>query len=182
VGVLSDSFDCLGGAAAGVASGDLPAGINVVQKISDCAGATDEGRAMMEIIHDVAPGATLAFHTAFDGQADFARGILDLKKSGAKVIIDDVIYFDEPFYQDGIPAQAVNIVKGIGVSYFSSAGNQNRRAYESAFRLSGVFFNIGFGPEEGHDFDPGPGIDVYGTVVDARFYLCGLEDHGDRHG
>lgn len=52
VGTLSDSFNCLGGAAAGVLSGDLPAGINVVQEISNCA---DEGRAMMELIHDVAP-------------------------------------------------------------------------------------------------------------------------------
>jgi len=43
------------------------------------------------------------------------------------VITDDVFYFAEPFYQDGIVAQAVNTVKGMGVSYFSSAGNQAPR-------------------------------------------------------
>ena len=37
-----------------------------------------EGRAMAEIIHDIAPGADLAFHTAFTGQAEFAQGIIDL--------------------------------------------------------------------------------------------------------
>jgi hypothetical protein len=35
----------------------------------------------------------LAFHTAFEGQASFAQGIIDLADAGAKVINDDVIYF-----------------------------------------------------------------------------------------
>ncbi|MGH8563771.1 MAG: hypothetical protein ACREXW_06630 [Gammaproteobacteria bacterium] len=74
--------------------------------------------------------------------------------------IDDVIYFAEPFYQDGIIAQAVDTVKGMGVAYFSAAGNDDRKAYESPFRPSGVFFDIGFGPEEAHDFDPGTGVDT----------------------
>jgi subtilisin family serine protease len=120
---------------------------------------------MMEIIHDVAPGASQAFHTAVEGQASFAQGIIDLANAGASVITDDVLFFAEPMFQDGMIAQAVNIVKGMGVAYFSAAGNQNRRAYESAFRFSGVFFNIGFGPEEGHDFDPGPGIDVCQSIT-----------------
>ena len=36
VGTLSDSYDCLGGAAADVASGDLPAGVTVLQEESGC--------------------------------------------------------------------------------------------------------------------------------------------------
>jgi len=160
VGVLSDSFDCLGGAAAGVASGDLPAGVNVVQEISNCAGATDEGRAMMEIIHDVAPGATLAFHTAFDGEADFARGILDLKKAGAKVIVDDVIYLAEPMFQDGMIAQAVDTVVARRTAYFSAAGNEARQSYQSRFRPSARFFDYGSGPCEAHDFDPSTKVDI----------------------
>ena len=115
---------------------------------------------MMEIIHDVAPGASQAFHTAFEGQASFAQGIIDLAVAGADVINDDVIYFAEPFYQDGIVAQAVDTVKGMGVAYFSSAGNAGRKAYESPFRPSGMFFDIGCGPEEAHDFDPGAGVDT----------------------
>ena len=158
VGTLSDSYDCLGGAAAGVASGDLPAGVNVLDE-GPCP-ATDEGRGMMEIIHDVAPGASQAFHTAVDGQASFAQGIIDLANAGANVINDDGISFAEPFYQDGIVAQAVNTVKGMGVSYFSSAGNAGRKAYESPFRPSDMFFDIGFGSEEAHDFDPGTGVDT----------------------
>lgn len=159
VGTLSDSFDCLGGAAAGVASGDLPAGVMVLVD-GPCLQGTDEGRGMMEIIHDVAPGASLSFRTAFNGQADFARGILELANDGAEVINDDVIYFTEPFYQDGIVARAVDTVKAMGVAYFSSAGNAGRQAYESAFRASGTFVSLGAARLEAHDFDPGAGTDT----------------------
>src|SRR6202041_1444323 len=83
----------------------------------------DEGRAMLQIVHDVAPGASLAFYTADDSEADFASGIGKLAAAGAKVIADDVGYFDEPFYQDGILAQAVDAVEAQGVTYVSAAGN-----------------------------------------------------------
>lgn len=168
IGALSDSFDCLQGpllpgnpfttAADDVASNDLPADIIILDDLPvgdpTC---IDEGRAMMQLMHDVAPGASQAFHTAFNGQADFANGIVELAtQAGADVIVDDVIYFAEPMFQDGAIAQAVDTVKDMGVAYFSSAGNNARDAYDSAFRdsgVTGVFGGIR------HDFDPGPGVD-----------------------
>ena len=79
---------------------------------------TDEGRAMLQIVHDVAPGAALAFYTGDNSEADFAHGIGALAAAGAKVIADDIGYFDEPFYQDGIVAQAVDAVAGPGRRLF----------------------------------------------------------------
>jgi len=164
VGVLSNTFNCLGGAPAGVASGDLPA-IAVLED-GPCGGQgllnafPDEGRALAEIVHDVAPGAAIAFHTADRGQANLAQGIVDLANAGAKVITDDIIYFAEPMFQDGIVAQAVDQVKARGVSYFSAAQNDGRRSYESPFRPSGFGFDFGGQLREFHDFDPGPGIDT----------------------
>ena len=135
IGVLSDSYNNLGGAFSDIASDDLPAsGVNVLADLSS--GGTDEGRAMLQLIHDVAPGASLAFHTAFNGQADFAQGIVDLANAGADAIVDDVVYLNEPFFQDGIIAQAVDQVVAQGIPYFSSAGNSARNSYESAFRPS----------------------------------------------
>lgn len=171
VGVLSDSFNCLKntlrGAEAGFINGELPQDVTVLEDFDssgcDAEGAAgDEGRAMMEIIHDVAPGAALSFHTAFNGEANFAQGIVDLANDGADVIVDDVGYFDEPFFQDGIVAQAVDKVKSMGVAYFSAAGNSGRMSYESAFRPSGQFIDLGLGdgPQEAHDFNPGPGTDI----------------------
>jgi subtilisin family serine protease len=153
VGVLSDSFNCLGGAAGDVASGDLST-VNVISEISSCTGATDEGRAMLQIVHDVAPGASLSFASAFNGQASFAANIQALKAAGAKVIVDDVIYLAEPFFQDGIIAQAAaNVVAG-GSAYFSAAGNDDRQSYESAFRPGDSFADgaIPSGPSAPHFF------------------------------
>ncbi|NIS70976.1 MAG: S8 family serine peptidase [Proteobacteria bacterium] len=164
VGVLSDSFDCLGGAAADVNSGDLPGGIVVLAEDPGCGSGTDEGRAIMQLIHDVAPGASLAFHTAFNGQADFASGIRELANLGVDVIVDDVIYLAEPMFQDGIIAQAIDSVVADGVAYFSSAGNNGRKAYQDPFSPEGFLPPGGFIPLSGappfyggvlHDFGDG---------------------------
>jgi subtilisin family serine protease len=164
VGTLSDSFDCLGGAAGDVASGDLPQGIIVLSEEGGCGSGSDEGRAMMQLIHDIAPGADQAFHSAFNGQADFAFGIVELAgAAGARVIVDDVFYFAEPFFQDGIIAQAVDLVVNAGIAYFSAAGNSARESYESPFRPSGL--SVVFEEAEAHDFDPGPGVDVFQKIT-----------------
>jgi hypothetical protein len=97
----------------------------------------DEGRAMMQIVHDVAPGAGLAFYTAENSEADFANGIVKLAApvagggAGATIIVDDVGYFDEPFFQDGLVAQAISTVVAQGVAYFSSAGNNGLLGYNN---------------------------------------------------
>jgi len=158
IGTLSDSYDCIGGAAGDVGSGDLPVAIQVLQEEAGCASGSDEGRAMMQIIHDVAPAASQAFHSAFNGTAAFASGITDLATvAGADIINDDVIYFAEPMFQDGIIAQAIDTVKAMGVAYFSAAGNQADESYEAVFVNSGVT-----GSSAGtvrHDFDSGSGVD-----------------------
>ena len=124
IGVMSDSYNALGGAAAGVASGDLPANVQVLQ---DMAGQTDEGRAMIELIHDLAPGAGAAFSSVYRGEADFADQMLRLADPTAgncKILVDDISYFGEPMFQDGVVAQAVNEASSrLGVAFFSSAGN-----------------------------------------------------------
>lgn len=132
VGVLSDSFNCLGGAATDVSNGDLSP-VTVLEEENGCSSGTDEGRAMLQIVHDIAPGASLSFASAFNGMASFAANIQALAAAGAKVITDDVFYFAEPFFQDGIIAQAVDSVVTSGVAYFALAGNDDRLAYDHAF-------------------------------------------------
>ena len=138
--MLSDSFNDLGGAAADEASGALPAA-SLIDVIKDLAsGGTDEGRAMMQIIHDIAPGASLAFYTAFDSEQDFANGILALAAAGCKVIVDDVSYFDEPFFQNGVVAQAIQTVEAEGVTYVTAAGNDASNGYQAVWNpISGTF-------------------------------------------
>ena len=69
VATLSDSYDackdCTTHAADDIASGDLPAeGVTVIQELdpilSEGATGEDEGRAMLQLVHDVAPGRSSA--------------------------------------------------------------------------------------------------------------------------
>jgi hypothetical protein len=182
VGVISDSFNCLFGAAGDVAGGDLST-VTVVQEHPTCFQATDEGRAMLQIVHDVAPGAGLAFATGVGGQATFANNIRALRDAGAGVIVDDLIYLAEPMFQDGVVAQAVDEVVASGVAYFSAAGNNGRRAYEHAF-VPGAFlppgqFGGGFEGGTPHKFGSsvmqrisGPGGGTFRLVLqwDSPFF------------
>ncbi|WP_067064802.1 S8 family serine peptidase [Roseateles chitosanitabidus] len=138
VGVLSDSYNASPlsfttvRAANDIASGDLRPPKFVID-LAPSSSATDEGRAMMQIVQDVAPQADQCFATAFAGASAFANFIRVLRtdsRCNADVIVDDVFYFDEPIFSDGQIAQAVTDVvnsttlAGKPVSYFSSAGNQ----------------------------------------------------------
>jgi Subtilase family len=154
VGILSDSFNQWKGAPASepgdVATGDLPGPgnpcgferpVKVVTPFIPGSypepgeepenppepgeESADEGRGMAQIVHDLAPGADIDFASAFNGELAFAKGIRDLYNEGARVIADDVAYFNEPFFQDGPIADAVNEVVAGGANYFSSAGNDN---------------------------------------------------------
>ncbi len=149
IGVLSDSFDT---ATESVVGGPLPTHAYQDELTNDlpgpagnCAGqkvpvrviaegpgeGTDEGRAMLQVIHDLAPHAELAFATAYSTELQFAENIKRLAApvaaggAGANVIVDDVGYFAEPFFQDGPVAVAIDEVTEAGVTYLTAAGNDN---------------------------------------------------------
>ena len=148
VGVLSDSASAARIAAL-KATGDLPSTAHALP--GQNGSGTDEGAAMMEIVYDMAPGSNQLFATAFTSEASFADNIIALQAAGCKVIVDDVTYFDEPVFQDGIIAQAVNQVTAAGSIYFSSAANSG----SAFFHTSGTW--------EGDFKDGGPVSGVIGT-------------------
>lgn len=207
VGILSDSFDLANAAADGsgpiathapddVESGDLPGPANTcpgeaaaVDVLADdyAPGVgepepADEGRAMAQIVHDLAPGAALSFATAFTGLTAFAGNIEALAAAGADVVTDDVSYFEEPFFQEGPVGVAARKVSEGGATYLSSAGNNNlvnggrdiasweAPAYRDSngcptpiVELSALFEGegaFGLNPTHCMDFDPGAGTDT----------------------
>ena len=154
IGVLSDSDDFK---EASIASGDLPPDTETVPGQDGRPGA-GEGTAMMEIVHDLAPGAKLAFATAFNSPESFAENIRTLRfVYHCDIIVDDVIYYFESPYEDDVIAQAVADVIADGAMYFSSAGNGGNvddgtsGTWEGDFKSAGTLATLPSGYEV-HDF------------------------------
>jgi hypothetical protein len=120
VGVISNGVDSL---AAAQMTGDLPNSVQVGDP-----GSGDEGTAILEIVHDIAPGAELAFHNGTTSM-NFIDAIDYFRNNGVDIIIDDIGFLSEPFFQDGPVAQAVEQAVQDGIVYISAAGNDQERHY-----------------------------------------------------
>jgi Ca2+-binding RTX toxin-like protein len=176
IGVISDSFNAYLGEGADISAGDLPGRRNpngydrpvrVLKDQTNFKAVTDEGRAMLQIIHDVAPGARLLFHRSGGTETEFAQAVRALERAGADIIVDDVGFSTSSFFQDGVAAQAVTAAVDAGVVYFSAAGNDSDRSYESAFR-PGTRFTYRGSTYEAQDFDAGVGVDVFQSIQMPR--------------
>ena len=151
IGVISDSYNSLGTASADVASGDLPGvgnpdgKVTPVTVVEDITGGSDEGRAMLQVVHDLAPDAKLYFATGNVSEADFAANIINLRAApnNCDIILDDLSYFDEPPFQDGLIAQAVDQVTAAGALYFSAAGNSGNLLNGTSGVFEGDFNDAG---------------------------------------
>ena len=164
IGVISTSFNALGGMDEDVALGVLPnmkgtdsRGYSYI--CNDVDYEDDEGRAMAQLVHAIAPDAELYFATpnpvnkyddptspsmAIDHANDWAESYVNAIKKlvdeiKVDIIVDDLYNPFVPWFQDGIIAQAVDwAVEGKdgnkAVAYFSAAGNDTNTSYQSTFR------------------------------------------------
>lgn len=206
IACISNSFaaNATNTAATDVNNGDLPGSGSAVNTtpvfvfqddLSDNT-SDDEGRGMCQIVFKMAPLAKIGFATADAGEVGFANNIRGLagiagftvpgQTFAADTICDDVGYFDEPFFQDGIIGGGVDDAAAAGVAYFSSAANDiGTNGYDSDTRwvangggltaadnaaLAGTNINLTGVPPAlyaggFHNFNPKPGqLDVAQTV------------------
>jgi hypothetical protein len=164
IGIISDSVNQYnGGLAESYSVGALNA--NKIKVLQDgMSGSSDEGRAMMELAYDVAPGANMDFFTGGPSSQTAADAIKALAAAGATTMADDVFFPDEPFYNDGIFAQAVDNVVGNGVFYDTAAGNTGNQAYTASWKsFSGLM--IGNTPITTMDFGGGNPIQTFSVPV-----------------
>ena len=189
VGILSDSFDQSTSAAihaAGdIATGDLPGPgnpcgqltpVNVITNASSTTNVVDEGRAMLQIVHDLAPNASLSFASAWNGIFAYADNIRALRNTAhADIIADDLFYFSEPFFQEGPINVAISDVVNSGASYFTLAGNHNiisngknvssyeAPTYRPTTSCPPVVHNLGI--VDCHDFDTTVGVNAKSRIT-----------------
>jgi subtilisin family serine protease len=123
IGVISNGVQFL---AASQGSGDLGP-VEVLR-----ASSGNEGTAMLEIVHDLAPGAALAFWGVATS-AEMVQGITALRNAGARVMVDDVAFLGEPKFQDGMVAQTIRGFAQAGGVYVGAAGNQAKQHYRATY-------------------------------------------------
>ena len=153
------------------ATNDLPAAIEIDPKYP---GSGDEGTALMEIIHDIAPGASLAFSgpsssaemlLAIDWLANDAFG-----GNGADIIVDDWAFFVQPYFEDGSVAKKANEVAEDGIIYITSTGNDAEEHYTGTFSK---------GRDDYHEFAPGDiSLRIEGDAGRGRILLQWNDEFG----
>lgn len=161
VGVISDGAN---NRAAAALLGDLPLDVTV---FGACIPAIEqstcnEGTAMLEIVHDLAPGAALGFCAGVTS-LQFIQCVTDLKdRFGADVIVDDLLFFNEPFFEDGPVAQALDDAASAGVVAVSAAGNEGSADQSAHYQgdfvgVTGLIEDGSGEPVAVHDFGAASG-------------------------
>jgi hypothetical protein len=156
VGVISDG---VAGVFDAQASGDLPfvdfTTCDVIEDPNDlpeAAASGAEGTAMLEIVHDIAPGAELYFGywgiRTTGTSLDFMDAV-DCLADHTDVVVDDITFFNNGLYNGTSAvsqnaanelADATNPIRG----YYNAVGNQARNHYQEPFFSSG--FTVGGSP------------------------------------
>jgi len=167
VGVISDGVDNW---AAARASGDLPANVTVLSNLQ----GGDEGTAMLEIIYDLAPGAELYFHDCGSNILEFNAAIDELVAAGCDIIVDDIGWISEPYFEDGIIASHIDqVIRNNNIAYISSAGNDALGHYQGKYKNDGQGF---------HDFNSTSGVTLLPIRIPAGESMLAILQWNDKFG
>jgi hypothetical protein len=141
IGVISDGLE---GLATSQASGDLPAvnqgTCNVVPQSPTSSGAGAEGTAMLEIAHDLAPGAELwfgHFGYGFGGTSLDFQAAVNCLAANTDIVVDDIGFFNNGPYTGASPVSinTSNARNGPGPirAYVNAVGNQALSHYQEMY-------------------------------------------------
>jgi hypothetical protein len=121
------------------ANGDLE-GLPPASPACSFAGAGAEGTALLEIVHDLAPGAKLSFANG-DTDLAFSQAVNFLAASN-DVVLDDIGFFGEPY--DGTSAVSANTAAALNNAswpiraYVTAVGNDADEHYLGGYVDSGI--------------------------------------------
>lgn len=207
VGIISGSFGNAGAeaVAADVAAGLLPGPGNPcgfgtpVSILNDPpVGQDDEGRAMAQLVHGIAPGAEILFAS---DSAGYPAAVDLLVANGASVIVDDVQGGEDRRYRTGPGEAAIRRAVDAGVFVVTAAGNfavPGAPGFPSAGSPIGSWATDRYRPTDcpGNvselfdagsvdclDFDPGDAVDsAMGVTLPAGSIMVGSLDWGEPDG
>jgi hypothetical protein len=120
-------------------NGDLE-GLPPASPVCADPGAGAEGTALLEIVHDLAPGAKLSFANG-DTDLAFAQAVSFLAASN-DVVLDDIGFYGEPY--DGTSMVSSNTAAALNNpanpirAYFTAVGNDADEHYDAPYTDSGI--------------------------------------------
>lgn len=128
VGVISDGMN---GYLQSQATNDLPASIQAQSPFGNLLNG-EEGTALMEIVHDIAPDAKLAFSNVQTSLDMLQAMDIVANQFGSNIIIDDLGFYDQPWFEFGSIEQEIDTLFFNNKVYISSAGNFGDRQFHSS--------------------------------------------------
>ncbi|HEV3214768.1 MAG TPA: choice-of-anchor D domain-containing protein [Vicinamibacterales bacterium] len=137
-GVLTSSSGGIAGQSF-QSNGDLE-GLPPASPACGFAGAGGEGTALLEIVHDLAPGASLSFANG-DTDLAFMQAVNALAAAN-DIVVDDVGFFGEPY--DGTSAISANTANALNNTsnpiraYVTAVGNDADEHYFGSYVDSGI--------------------------------------------
>ncbi|MEY8019938.1 S8 family peptidase [Muriicola sp. SD30] len=179
----NEAIDVGNGDLPGIAGNGNPNGydtpVNVIKEYPYTFGQiSDEGRAMLQIAHDIAPGANLAFRTAVLSPRDFELGIQELSTAVNTIATDDITFPGEPMFGISNIGTAIQNFTAAGNYYFTSSGNFSNAAYQSLFVTADGLDLPDFLPDNGtvaHAFDGVDNIYQRFSVKNGETYMIVLQ-------
>ncbi|HSH28860.1 MAG TPA: S8 family serine peptidase [Thiohalobacter sp.] len=130
VGVIDLGF---GGVADAQVSGDLPAGLSLLDYTGNGTGGINHGTQVAEIVHDMAPGADL-YLARIGTSLELAQAVDDMIAAGVDVIVHSVAWFGAAFYDGTGPLCDITASAAqAGMLWVNSAGNHRRKHYLAMF-------------------------------------------------
>jgi hypothetical protein len=160
IGIISNAFDAV--------SGDFTKAVNdgLVDPDAnfandDPSSKSDEGLAMAEIVHEIAPDAHIVFYTGEPGNESAMAQAIDVLSTptnqtvpfgepgagqqglGCDIVCDDLFDNTQPDYQPGdLVDDAIDSAVARGVTYFTLAANPGGASYYTSNPNSGFTFHL----------------------------------------
>lgn len=118
------------------AAGELPAGVEVVNRCGDRLASTNHGTGVAEIVRDVAPGAELTLICVFD-EVGLAQAVADAKARGIRVIVHSVLWLNtsrgDGTGAPGTPDALAAAARAEGILWVNAAGNWAQKHWSGPF-------------------------------------------------
>lgn len=133
------------------ASGDLPPTLSIVDYSGTGTGGGTHGTSVAEIVHDVAPGASL-YLAKISSAVELRQAVTDMIANGISIINHSVAWFGSAFYDGtGILCDIAADAEAAGILWVNAAGNSRRQHYLDVFTDADANLRHEFAPGQNYN-------------------------------